>query len=106
LEVQVKNQKMFMLIIIIVLISVLLSACGKANPMEDVPREETGKVRGFWGGLWDGMTAGFTLIGNIFGGNWGVYEVHNNGNWYNFGFLLGSGALASSGSSASRRRRR
>jgi hypothetical protein len=40
------------------------------------------------------MTALFAFIGNIFGGHWGIYQVFNNGGWYNFGYLIGIGAFA------------
>jgi len=50
------------------------------------------------------MTAIFAFIGNIFGGHFGIYQVHNNGGWYDFGFLLGVGAFAGGASSSSRRR--
>lgn len=33
-----------------------------------------------------------------------MYEVHNNGGWYNFGFVLGSGILFGGGSSTARGR--
>lgn len=78
---------------LIVMLATLLAACASQNPMEDVPLQETGRVYGFWNGLWDGWTAGFAFIGNLFGGEFGIYQVHNNGNWYDFGFLLGIGGF-------------
>ena len=72
------------------------------NPMTNTALESTGKVYGFWNGLWDGMTAIFAFIGNLFGGQYGVYQVHNNGNWYDFGFLLGIGAFAGGASISAR----
>ena len=35
-----------------------------------------------------------------------LYEVHNNGGWYNFGFVLGAGLFLSGGILGKRRRRR
>jgi hypothetical protein len=35
-----------------------------------------------------------------------LYEVHNNGNWYNFGFILGLSIVFGSGSRASAPARR
>jgi hypothetical protein len=57
----------------------------------------------FWGGLWDGLTATFAFLGNLIGlGDWGVYESPNGGGWYDFGFLIGIGALfGGTGSAAS-----
>jgi len=63
------------------------------------------EVMGFWAGLWDGMTAGFAFIGSLFGADWAVYDVVNNGGWYDFGFLMGVGG-SSSCACRSRRRRR
>jgi hypothetical protein len=48
---------------------------------------------GFWYGLWHGIIAPITFIISLFNENVEMYEVHNNGNWYNFGFVLGSGVL-------------
>src|SRR5690606_34545975 len=35
-----------------------------------------------------------------------VYEVHNNGHWYDFGFVTGAGILFVGGGTGARRRRR
>ena len=48
---------------------------------------------GFWRGLWHGFCAPFSFIGIMFGMDIGIYEVYNNGNWYNFGFLWEVGDL-------------
>jgi hypothetical protein len=32
-----------------------------------------------------------------------IYEVHNNGNWYDFGFVLGVSVVFGSGARASSR---
>jgi hypothetical protein len=34
-----------------------------------------------------------------------VYEIHNNGNWYNCGFVLGAGVLLGGGGAGSRGRK-
>jgi hypothetical protein len=34
---------------------------------------------------------------SLFSKNVNVYEVHNNGSWYNFGFVLGAGLFLSGG---------
>ena len=48
-----------------------------------------GNVAGFWQGLWHGLVAPVTLVISLFNKDVGVYEVHNNGAGYNFGFLFG-----------------
>jgi hypothetical protein len=47
-------------------------------------------VAGFWLGLWHGSTCLFTLIASLFSNSVTIYEVHNNGGWYNSGFVLGA----------------
>jgi hypothetical protein len=46
-------------------------------------------VAGFWQGLWHGFILLFTFIVSLFNHNVGIYEIHNNGGWYNFGYVLG-----------------
>ena len=58
------------------------------NQMANI-ENEAGKVAGFWQGLWHGMTAPITFIMSLFKDDIGVYELHNNGRWYNLGFILG-----------------
>lgn len=48
-----------------------------------------GTLAGFWNGLWHGFISLFTFIVSLFSDRVTIYEVHNNGNWYNLGFLLG-----------------
>lgn len=95
-----KNRKMFYVFCLVLLGALILTACGSPNPMRGTALEETGKVYGFWNGLWDGLTAVLAFIGNLFGGHYGIYQVHNNGGWYDFGFLLGIGAFAKGSTSA------
>lgn len=47
-------------------------------------------VAGFWLGLWQGFTCLFTLTASLFSNSVTIYEVHNNGGWYNSGFVLGA----------------
>jgi len=58
------------------------------NQMTGSPDDE-GKVAGFWKGLWHGFIVLFSFIVSLFSDNVRIYEVHNNGGWYNFGYLLG-----------------
>lgn len=66
-----------------------------------------GDVAGFWTGLWHGIIAPVTFIISLFNDNVSMYEVHNNGGWYNFGFLFGAMTFwAGSGGGAARRGKR
>ncbi|MFN0252300.1 MAG: hypothetical protein ACKV2T_35825 [Kofleriaceae bacterium] len=70
------------------LLSVMLAACAAGDA-----RFTTEGPAGFWLGIWHGLISFVTLIIGIFNDNVGVYEVHNTGGWYDFGFLLGVTAL-------------
>ena len=52
-----------------------------------------GIIAGFWLGLWHGIISPITFIISLFSNSVNFYEVHNNGGWYNFGFVLGAGIL-------------
>ena len=58
------------------------------NELENLENQD-GNIAGFWRGLWHGMIAPFAFLVSLFKENVGVYETHNNGKWYNFGFILG-----------------
>ena len=58
------------------------------NALESTANEK-GEIAGFWRGLWHGSIAPFAFVMSLFKDNVGVYEAHNNGKWYNFGFVLG-----------------
>ncbi len=74
---------------LLVLAVVILAGCTAGpNTMVNTPTEE-GTVAGFWLGLWHGIIAPVTFVISLFSDTVHVYEVHNNGNWYNLGFLLG-----------------
>ena len=94
------------LLLILFLITFTLSACAPApNELAKTPDEE-GNIAGFWRGLWHGLISPFAFIVSLFSENVGIYEVHNNGGWYNFGFMLGvSIFFGGSGGGAARRRR-
>lgn len=85
----------------------LLTACA-AGP-NAAAHLGAGQPAGFWLGLWQGLISPITFLVSLFNDHVNIYEVHNNGNWYDFGFMLGvssafSGA-ARSGSSGRRRAR-
>ena len=89
-----KRQVLAGLIIILFIIS--LSCLPGPNDLEKTPNDE-GKIAGFWKGIWQGLIAPITFIISIFTKNVRFYEVHNNGFWYNFGFVLGAGLFFSGG---------
>lgn len=58
------------------------------NPQLNQP-DANGRVAGLVQGLWHGIIAPVTLVGSFFNENTQMYEVHNTGNEYNLGFLIG-----------------
>ena len=81
-------------------LALILAACAAGpNPaVVELPPD----VAGFWQGLWHGIIAPVTFFISLFTDRVNIYEVVNNGNWYDFGFVLGAGILFG-GSRAGRR---
>jgi hypothetical protein len=78
-------------------VMLLAASCAPGpNDLEKKPAED-GKIAGFWKGLWHGLISPITFIISLFTKNVRFYEVHNSGNWYNFGFILGAGLFLSGG---------
>jgi hypothetical protein len=97
------------LIILAALFILLLAGCTAGpNPSANTPGKE-GKIAGFWQGLWQGFITPVTFIISLFNKTVHIYEVHNNGGWYNAGFLLGASAIlgggAAGGASANRQKK-
>lgn len=83
------TKKRLFLVFIAILAVLLLAGCAAGtNPTVDVP-DLDGKSAGFWSGLWHGIISPVTFIISLFSDNVNIYEVHNSGNWYDFGFMLG-----------------
>jgi hypothetical protein len=59
----------------------------------------------FFGGFWHGLIAPFDLIAMLFKDNVTVFAQNNDGFWYSFGFILGSGGWGFLGGRGSHRRR-
>lgn len=87
-----------MIIACAILAAVLfMTACTAGpNPLEKT-EDVKGKTAGFFMGLWHGLISPVTFIISVFSKNIRFYEVHNNGTWYNFGFVLGAGLFLSGG---------
>ncbi len=77
----------------LVVLGLVMAACLAGVNAEVGTAIEGEAVAGFWLGLWHGVIAPFTFIISLFTDNVNFYEVHNNGNWYDFGFVLGAGIL-------------
>jgi hypothetical protein len=81
----------------------VLAACA-AGP-NNVARVNAPHIAGFWQGLWHGIILPIAFLISLFNHNVNVYDVHNSGNWYNFGFVLGASIVFGGGSRAGYRKR-
>jgi len=68
--------------------AILLSGCANS---ETVTTCLKGHTYGFWSGLWHGFIAPIDFIISLFRSDFTIYAQNNNGAWYAFGFLIGSG---------------
>jgi len=59
-------------------------------------KEPGASPAGFWVGFWHGIIAPFVFVVSLWDNTVSIYETNNNGRWYEFGFLIGIGAFASS----------
>jgi len=77
--------KRLLVLIAVLLIVALMAGCA---PGPNAAAQDDAEA-GFWQGLWHGFIAGVTFVISLFNHNVNIYEVNNNGGWYNFGYLLG-----------------
>jgi len=91
--------------LVAIVVLVLLVACVPGPNPEVGTAQQGEKVAGFWRGLWQGIIAPVTFFISLFTDDVSVYEVHNKGNWYDFGFVLGAGILFGGGFLGSRKKR-
>ena len=82
-------------------LALVAASCAGPNPLVGTPGAQG--VAGFWMGLWNGLTCLITFVISVFNANVHVYEVHNNGVWYDFGFVLGASISLGGGGRSSRR---
>jgi hypothetical protein len=92
------------IVIVLLLFACILLLAGCANK-EIVTACLKGHTYGFWGGLWHGLIAPIDLIVMIFRSDVTFFAQNNNGAWYAFGFLLGSGGWGFLGGKGSSRNR-
>ena len=75
----------------------LLTACAGAAGPNTVASGSAGHASGFLAGLWHGVIMPVTFVVSLFSKQVNIYDVHNDGAWYNFGFVLGAGVLLGGG---------
>ncbi|MDV7999947.1 hypothetical protein [Rhodococcus sp. IEGM 1408] len=85
---------------VLLVVVLALGACA-AGPNVDVGAAGAG----FWLGLWHGVILPVTFVISLFTDTVTVYEVSNNGNWYDFGFVLGLALFSGPAMAGGRRTR-
>jgi hypothetical protein len=98
----VRRPRRYLLLMALLVLAVLLLSSCAAGPNPDVGPEAPA---GFLRGLWHGFIILVTFVISLFTDSVSIYEVNNNGNWYDFGYVLGLMiALGGAGSQTRRRR--
>ena len=91
------------LVLVLLLLSILAGCAPGPNPSKKIASEH-GEIAGFWLGLWQGFIAPVVFVASLFRGDLNVYEVHNTGPWYNFGYLFGLACFFGGGGNRATRR--
>jgi hypothetical protein len=97
-------KRLFALVCLAVLVVLTASCIPGANELANSPAED-GKVAGFWQGLWHGIIAPVTFVVSLFAKTVQMYDVHNNGGWYNLGYLVGMAIILGGGGGGASHRR-
>jgi hypothetical protein len=63
----------------------ILSVAGSGSKY----KEPDARPAGFLGGFWHGLIAPIAFLVSLFHPGVQIDETHNNGRWYEFGFILG-----------------
>jgi len=101
------KKRRIILIIAAVAIATLFISCAPGPNNMTGTVNSSGELAGFWMGLWHGCISFITFVISLFSDKVNVYEVHNKGNLYNLGFVLGIMiAYGGSGGGAAKKRRK
>ncbi len=96
-----KFRKLSIIFLCMFILIIVTSSCAPGNTRFD------DKPAGFWAGLWHGLICIITFVISLFSKTVEMFEVNNNGGWYNFGFLFGASiALGGAWRSSCKRRRK
>jgi hypothetical protein len=88
----------------LIAVTLIISGCSNKEVVTECLK---GQTYGFWYGLWHGIIAPIDLVISLFRDDVTVFAQNNNGAWYAFGFIIGSGGWGFfGGHGASRARRR
>jgi hypothetical protein len=93
-----------LLVLVLLVLNILAGCAPGPNQSKGTPSEHD-VVAGFWLGLWHGFIAPLVFVASLFKSNLAIYEVHNNGAWYNFGYLFGLACFFGGGGNRAARRK-
>ena len=93
-----------LLVVVLLLLSILAGCAPGPNQSKGTPTAHDG-VAGFRLGLWQGFIAPIVFVVSLFKSNLSIYEIHNNGAWYNLGYLFGLACFFGGGGNRTARRR-
>ena len=101
------SRRVVQVMLVVGAVLLLASCAAGANDVVNTSALAGGAPAGFWQGLWHGFISPIAFIVSLFKHDVGIYEIHNNGAWYNFGFVAGASMFfngsAESGRGARRR---
>jgi hypothetical protein len=86
----------------LVTLIILVSGCANKEVVTECLK---GTTYGFWGGLWHGIIAPIDLVAMLWREDVSVFAQNNNGAWYAFGFMIGSGGWGFLGGNRAGRKR-
>ena len=92
------------LVIVLLLLNILAGCAPGLNQFKGTGGEHY-VVAGFWLGVWQGFIAPIVFVATLFTSNLNIYEVHNNGAWYNLGYLFGLACFFGGGGNRAARRK-
>jgi len=93
------------LVVALLVVNTLVGCAPGPNQFKGTANEHN-VLAGFWLGVWHGFIAPLVFVISLFKSNVSIYEVHNNGAWYNLGYLFGLCCFfGGSGNKAARRKR-
>lgn len=99
-----RSSGLLVLVLALLVVGVVAGCAPGANQFAGTAGERG--VAGFWLGLWQGFIAPFVFVVSLFKNNVNIYEAHNNGVWYNFGYLFGLACFFGGGGGGAARRQR
>lgn len=88
---------------VLILIMITTTSCAHRDIVTSCV---SGEPYGFWSGILHGLIAPFDLIAMLWRDDLTVFAQNNNGFWYAFGFIIGSGGWGFLGAKGSSRRHR